>query len=400
MVAGSRDVLSKRALVGDAADGLAFGIVLGERGALAPERARSLALHAALDRRRPGAEDLAQLGDGRVGDGAQRLVAGRVQLALGDRTDARKRAHRQRRQHRALDAGRDQHHAARLGQRGRHLRHHLAGRDARARGQPQLSVDRAGELEDRALDRGVAALVTGAAVETLAAREVEEHLVDAGHQHGRRVAPRDLADAVRVRAVGVAAGRQVDRVGRQLARLDQRHPRLHAQPAHLVAGRRHHAAGAGLAAHDDRLALQRGIEDALDGDEERVEIQAADPRLRARPRPRDLRRRRHERTVPWLLICSVQAFASHANASDTLQRAATSASDHEDRHLERELAGRPARQGGVVAGTRAARHPADAGDEAGRRGRAPATNSPAWVTSWPITVRAAGTGSRSPAATA
>ena len=203
-------------------------------------------------------------------------------------------AHRQRRQHGALDARRHQHHAARLGQRGRHLRHHPAGGDARARGQPQLAVDRARELEHRAFDGGVAVrVVTRAPVEALAAGEVEEHLVDAGHQHDRRVAPGDVAHALRVAAVGVAARRQIDGVRRQLPGLDQRHAGLHAQPAHLVAGRGHHAARARLAAHDDGLALQRRIEDALDRNEKRVEVQAADPGLRQRPRSRKLRRRRH-----------------------------------------------------------------------------------------------------------
>ena len=327
------DVFAERPLVGDAADGLALRIVLGERGALAAERARAVSLHAALDRRRPRAEDRAQLVDGRVGDGAQRLVAGRVQLALGDGADAGKRAHRQRRQHGALDARRHQHHAARLGQRGRHLRHHLAGGDAGARGQPQLAVDRARELQHRALDRGVAVVVTGAPVQALAAGEVEEHLVDAGDQHGRRVAPGDVAHALRVAAVGVAAGRQIDGVRRQLPRLDQRHART-SRPAGAPRSSPRSPRRACRAGRPRRRACPRAWD-----------------RGRARPRRRTCRGPGNRSgaapaapiaqapppsTCDLTTTVAVRLFSIKAGRRDTLRHR------DEDRHLERELAARAA----------------------------------------------------------
>jgi hypothetical protein len=193
----------------------------------------------------------------------------------------------------ALDAGGHQHHPARLGQARRHLGHDAAGGEACAGRETELAVDRGGERQDRPLDRCIA-VVARLTVEPLAAREVDEHLVDARHHHRRCVATGDVAHPVGVAAVGVAPGRQVDRVGRQAPRLDQRQPRLDPQPADLVAGGRHHAAGAGPAADDHGFPFQRRIEHALDRYEEGVEVEAADPRLRERARSCRLRRRRHE----------------------------------------------------------------------------------------------------------
>ena len=230
--AGSRHVLAEGALVGDAADGLALGIVLGERRALAAERAASpgparRAGSTAPRRRRSRAARRAARRRWRPASGSRRRAAC---SRRPDRCPGNERTGSGASTARSTPAGTS------ITPRGlasarRHLGHHLAGRDARARGQPQLAVDRAGQLEHRALDGDVAAVVAGAAVQALAA----------GRSRGTsrrcwrprtvgRVAPGDLAHALGVVAVGVAAGRQVDGVGRQLARLDQRHARLHAQP--------------------------------------------------------------------------------------------------------------------------------------------------------------------------
>src|SRR5215468_10506651 len=62
------NVLAERALVGDAADGAAGGVVLLEGGPLAPEEMLALAAAAGLDRRGPGAEDAAEHRRRRGGD--------------------------------------------------------------------------------------------------------------------------------------------------------------------------------------------------------------------------------------------------------------------------------------------------------------------------------------------
>ena len=170
------------------------------------------------------------------------------------------------------------------------LAHDLAGRDARARGKPSsskiavVSCNTAPSIARRrrdhrcpALRRGVPVRGAVPSVKPLAAREVQEHLVDAGDQHRRSEATRDLADAFRVGAVDLVSRGQIDRVRRELARLHQRHARLHAEPSYLVAGRGDHAAASRLTADDNRFALERRIEQALDRHEERIEIQAADP---------------------------------------------------------------------------------------------------------------------------
>jgi hypothetical protein len=227
-----------------------------------------------------------------------------VQLALRDRTDAGEGPHGQGRQHRAFDPRWYEHHATRLGQARRHLRHDLARREAGARGETELVVDRSGELEDRTLDGNVAVLITTASVQTLAPGQVEEHLIDARDHHRGRVTARDLPYPFGVFAVRVAAGRQIDRVGCELAGLDQRHARLHAESSHLVARGRDHSAATGPTANDDRLALERRVEHTLDRHEESVQIEAADPGQRQRPRLRELRSRRHDETRSYLSRCS------------------------------------------------------------------------------------------------
>src|SRR5262249_52807943 len=110
---GIADVLAERPLVRDAADGLAFRILLRERRPLAPETPAAAALHAPLDHRGPGAEDLPELVERRVRHRAEGLVARRAQAALGDRADAGEDPHGERLHHRPFDARRDEHDPAR-----------------------------------------------------------------------------------------------------------------------------------------------------------------------------------------------------------------------------------------------------------------------------------------------
>ncbi|HSS02973.1 MAG TPA: hypothetical protein VLM79_38185 [Kofleriaceae bacterium] len=229
------------------------------------------------------AEDRPQPRLGRGEQLAERLDAERVQARLGHRADAGQLAHRQRRERGGLGARAHQQHAPGLGEPARDLGHRLADRDASARRQPELAIDRIGHLAHHAQDRRIVVGVDRAPIHPLAAAEVDVVLVDAGGDDDRAVALDDLSRAIGVIGVLVAVPGHEDRVGgRALGGLSDRHPRAHAERAHLVARRRHDAAAAAAPTDDDRPPAQAGIEQALDGHEERVEIDAAQPRSQHR----------------------------------------------------------------------------------------------------------------------
>jgi len=109
-------------------------------------------------------------------------------------------------------------------------------------------------------------------------------LVDARRDHDRAEPLDDLAGAVRVVAVELVVARQEHGVARrELGRVADRHAGANAERARLVAARRDDAGTIALAADDDRPIVQARIEQALHRYEERVEIEAADPRRQHRP---------------------------------------------------------------------------------------------------------------------
>ena len=365
IVAGSRDVLAERPLVGDAADGLALGIVLGERRALAPERAASpgpgrRAGSTAPRRRRSRAARRAARRRRRPASGSRPRAAcsRRPGRCPGTSAPAAAPAPRARRppgpaSRRAAWPGADATFAMTL----LVAMPALAGRPS----SPSIAPVSSSTARSIAASPPSSPGRPYRRSQPEKSRNISSMLATT---HGRRVAPRDLADALGVRAVGVAAGRQVDRVGRQLARLDQRHARLHAQPAHLVAGGGHHAAAA-RAGRPRRPACPPAWDRARARRRRRTCRDPGSRSAAARSGPDRASSDAVDMSGQYHGCAYVQCYRFRCTQRlDTLRRDAPPPSDHEDRHLERELAGRAAGQGGVVARARAARRPADAGDEA------------------------------------
>ena len=65
---------------------------------------------------------------------------------------------------------------------------------------------------------------------------------------------------------------QENRVRAELLRRANRHGRMHAELARLIARRRHHAAAVRVGAHDDGLPLERRILKLLHRNEEGVHV--------------------------------------------------------------------------------------------------------------------------------
>src|SRR5690606_42056690 len=126
-----------------------------------------------------------------------------------------------------------------------------------------------------ALDRGVVRGILRFAVQALATGQVHVELVDARHSYDRRIALRDGHDTARIVGVHSLARRQEYGVGGESWGFGPRHAGAHAELSHLVAARGDYAALARATPDDDRLADEARIEQALDGYEEGVEIQAA-----------------------------------------------------------------------------------------------------------------------------
>ena len=107
--------------------------------------------------------------------------------------------------------------------------------------------------------------------------DIEERLVDRDGLDERRVAPQDRHHvAADVQVLAPVDGEE-DGVGTAPAGLAQRHRRVDAEAARLVAGGRHDAALVRPApAHDHRLAAQLGAIALLDRREERVEVDVED----------------------------------------------------------------------------------------------------------------------------
>ena len=161
-----------------------------------------------------------------------------------------------------------------------HIRRHLGDRtrrgDSSAGGQPQLVVNRLTDLSDNALDRCIRIGVLRGAIHSFTLREIEKILVDTRRTHDRRVPLEDLLHLARIAATFTVTPADVDGIRRQAVRLGNAHTRTHAEGTHFITGRRDHAAGTGQGSHDDGLADQFGSEQTLDGDKERVQVEAAD----------------------------------------------------------------------------------------------------------------------------
>jgi hypothetical protein len=129
-----------------------------------------------------------------------------------------------------------------------------------------------------AIDLLVATPVLGLPIERLAAMEVDVLLVDARRDDDRTEALDNLASAARIgRVVLVVAGHE-DRAGRERSRFSDRDARSDPEGARLVARGRDDAAPALVPSDDDGLVAKARIEQPLDRHEERVEVEAADPR--------------------------------------------------------------------------------------------------------------------------
>jgi hypothetical protein len=254
--------------------------VLLKRRAFAPELVPAEAAAAALDGLRPGAEDTAQDGIGRAGDLTEGGQPVRVQLLLCDRANARELAHRQRTEACRLFPRCHKQHAAWLGECARDLGHRAARRDARAGRQADAVLDFFRELAHHALDRAVEVPVPGQLIQAFAAREVEEHFVDARDLGNRSVPLSDAPNAVGVVPINAVARRQEDGVRCELGGASERDAGADAIRTHFVARRGHHAALPRMTPDDDRFAVEARIEQPLDRHEEGVEVEAADARRR------------------------------------------------------------------------------------------------------------------------
>ena len=108
-----------------------------------------------------------------------------------------------------------------------------------------------------------------------AGRHVEEGLVERQALHQRRELVEDGEHLPRHLRVVADARPDADGVRAAPQRLAHGHRRVHAVAAHLVAGRRHHAAAA-RAADDHGPAAQRGVVALLDGRVEGVHVHVQD----------------------------------------------------------------------------------------------------------------------------
>ena len=172
----------------------------------------------------------------------------------------------------------DEDHAVRLREAARDLRHRLAGRDAGARGKTELVLDGRGHRPNHAQYRSVVVVVVGLSIERLASVEVDVLLVDARGDHDGAEALDDLARAARVPSILVVMSGHEHGVRREGRRVADRHARVDAVRPRFVARRGDDAASSSSTPDDDRFSLQRGIDQAFDRHEKRVEIEAANAR--------------------------------------------------------------------------------------------------------------------------
>ena len=110
-------------------------------------------------------------------------------------------------------------------------------------------------------------------VQALGAGQIEIGFVDRGHLDLRREALQDFVNLVRVFDVALAVAVDEDRLGAEFVGGPQGHGRVDSELAGRVRCRRDHAALIGPPADDHRFAFERGIEQLLDGDEERVHVE-------------------------------------------------------------------------------------------------------------------------------
>ena len=144
--------------------------------------------------------------------------------------------------------------------------------------------------------------------EALRAGDVEEGLVERDTLDERRERVEDVVDAPAVVGVDVVATRHEDGVGAQATGAHRRHRRPDAVGAGLVGAGRDHASVA-RATDDDRLALQRRIEQDLDRREERVHVDVQDRRFP----PHD-----HESRPRWRTRSRIPHHVTSARASTTM----------------------------------------------------------------------------------
>ena len=169
----------------------------------------------------------------------------------------------------ASSPGRHDHQAIRLAQIRGDLGHQLGAGDADGHRQPDLVADRRPDL---ARDR------RPVPEQGRRPGDVEERLVDRDRLDRRGEPPQDRHDVTAGGLVAPAVDRQEDPVRTAPIRLAQRHRRMHAEDAGLVARRRHDPAGvlAAGATDDDRPATQLGTIALFDRREEGVQVDVQD----------------------------------------------------------------------------------------------------------------------------
>ena len=175
---------------------------------------------------------------------------------------------RQRCEERGLVARWHDDEPVRLAQVRADLRDELGGRHADRCGEPHLGVDR---VLDRARDR------LPVTEQLTRPGDVEKRLVDRDRLDGRREPPEDRHHLAARLLVAAAVDWQEDPLGAQAAGGPQRHRRVDAELAGLVACGTDDAPLVGSAATDDhRLAAERRVVALLDRGEERIEVDVED----------------------------------------------------------------------------------------------------------------------------
>jgi hypothetical protein len=189
---------------------------------------------------------------------------------LHRRADTPEASHGQRREHRRLGAGLDDHEPVGLAQVGGDLRHQLRRSHAHRSGEADALADR---LLQRAGD-----LVT-LSERAAAAGDVEEGFVDRDRLHAVGEPPEHLHDLAGDAGVLLHVGRHVDSVRAQAPGLRDGHRAADAEAPGLVRRGGDDAASAPasrIGAHDHGPAAEVGMVALLDGRVERVHVDVED----------------------------------------------------------------------------------------------------------------------------
>src|SRR5438067_5213758 len=116
-------------------------------------------------------------------------------------------------------------------------------------------------------------------VEAFSAGQIQERLVNRGHLELRRKALQNCKDFLRVLAITFRVPINEDRLRAKARRGAQRHGRVDAEFSRAIRGGSYHAPLISLTSDNNGLALERGVEQLLDRNEERVHVDMANQPL-------------------------------------------------------------------------------------------------------------------------